>query len=69
MIPYDELPEDHEKDARVIVLSEAQIDHIAKRVEDRFYARVGRKLVERVLWGIGICIVAFATWLSAKGVK
>jgi hypothetical protein len=60
-------PEDHE--TRVIVLSERQIDDIARRVEDRFYARVGRKLVERVLWAIGICVVAFAVWLNAKGLK
>ena len=64
MIPYDQLPEDQER--RVIVLTEEQIDAIAKRVEDRFYARVGRKIVERVLWAVGICVVALAVWINAK---
>ncbi len=65
MTPTDITPPmDHEP--HVIVLSEAQIDHIAKRVEDRFYARVGRKIVEKVLWAVGICAVALAVWMQGK---
>ena len=65
MIPYDELPADTE--TRVVVLTERQIDDIAKRVEDRFYARVGRKLVEKVLWALGIGAAALMLWLAGTG--
>lgn len=60
-------PEDHEP--RIVVLSEAQIDAIAQRVEDRMLIRIGRKVVDKVLWAIGLCALAIAVWLSAKGVK
>lgn len=69
MIPYDELPEDKDHEARVIVLSDAQINTIADRVEARFYARVGRKVVEKVLWALGLGALAIMVWLSGKGIK
>ena len=69
MIPYDELPQDPEKQPRVIILTDAQIDAIAERVEDRMLIRIGRRVIDKVLWAIGICTVAVAVWLSSKGVK
>ena len=70
MIPYDELPQDTESSTpRVIILTDAQIDAIAERVEDRMLIRIGRRVIDKVLWAIGICAVAVAVWLSSKGVK
>lgn len=65
-IDYESDPP-HPRRDRVIVLSEAQIDDIAQRVEDRFYQRVGKKLVEKILWLCGIVVVGLAAWLSTKG--
>lgn len=64
-VPYDHLPEDHER--RVVVLTEEQIDDIAGRVEARFYQRVGKKVVEKVLWAIGLGALALIVWLGGKG--
>ncbi len=69
MIHYDELPPDRDHDTRILLLSDAQIEIIATRVEDRFYKRIGKKVVEKVLWAIGVCVIAVAVWLSATGVK
>jgi hypothetical protein len=65
VIPYDELPPDQE--TRIVVLSEKQIEAIAERVENRFYARVGRRVVERVLQVIGVGAALLMAWLGAKG--
>lgn len=69
MIPYDQLPPDGDNhvEPRVIVLSEQQIDAIAKRVESRFYERVGRKVSEKVLWAIGVGAAVLMAWLFATG--
>jgi hypothetical protein len=66
MIPYDELPPDHGHDTRVLILSDAQIETIAQRVEDRFYKRIGKKVVEKVLWAIGLGCLALLAWLGQK---
>jgi hypothetical protein len=62
--PCDELPQD----PRVIVLTEKQIDAIAERVEDRFYERVGKKVVDKVLMVIGLGVLALTAWLAGKGI-
>jgi hypothetical protein len=62
-------PPDTEHPPRVIVLSDAQIDAIAERVEERMLIRIGKRVVDKVLWALGVCVVAVAVWLSAKGVK
>lgn len=56
-----------EDQPRVVVLSEKQIDAIAARVEDRFYQRLGKKVVEKVLWLLGLVVVGLAVWLVGKG--
>lgn len=66
MIPYDELPQDHERHV-ILHLTDAQIDVIAARVEERFYQRVGRKVVEKVLWALGIGATALVLWLAGTG--
>jgi hypothetical protein len=69
VIPYDELPADQDNhiEPRVIVLTDEQIDVIAGRVERRFYERVGKKVVEKVLWAIGLGTLALLAWLGGKG--
>ena len=52
---------------QVIVLSDAQIDAIAEKVEDRFYLRVGKNVVEKVLWLIGLGTAALFAWLASRG--
>lgn len=56
-----------DQETRIVVLSEKQIEAIAERVENRFYARVGRRVVERVLQVIGIGAALLMAWLGAKG--
>lgn len=53
--------------SRVIVLTDSQIDAIAEKVEQRFYARVGKRVVERVLQVIGVGAAVLMAWLGAKG--
>jgi hypothetical protein len=60
-------PMDHEH--RVIVLSADQIDAIAERVEERMLIRIGKRVIDKVLWAVGICVVAVAVWASSKGIK
>ncbi len=56
-----------DNEPQVIVLSDAQIDAIANRVEQRFYQRVGRKVVDKLLWLLGIVVVGAALWLAGNG--
>jgi hypothetical protein len=67
-IPYDHLPhdEDNHVEPRVIVLSDAQVDAIAERVEVRFYERVGKTVVEKVLKVVGLAALALAVWLAGR---
>lgn len=60
-------PPDHERHAVIVHLTDAQIEVIAERVESRFYARVGKKVVEKVLWAIGFGALALMAWLAARG--
>jgi hypothetical protein len=59
-------PLDHER-TRVIVLTDDQIEAIAEKVEERFYAKVGKRVVERILQAIGIGAAVLMAWLGAKG--
>ena len=38
----------------------------AKEVLQQFYAEIGRGVLRKVAWGIGIIIMAIATWLAAR---
>lgn len=51
----------------VITLTDAQIEVIAERVESRFYQRVGKKVVEKALWLLGIVLVGLVVFLAGKG--
>jgi hypothetical protein len=56
-------------------LTEEQIDEIAERaaekavtkVIDHFYAEVGKGVVRKVLWVIGVGSIALFVWLAGSG--
>jgi tetrahydromethanopterin S-methyltransferase subunit G len=60
-------PEDHEP----VHLTETQIDQIVDRavtkVFDRIYAEVGRGVVKKLVWGIGLATMGLLIWLASKG--
>jgi tetrahydromethanopterin S-methyltransferase subunit G len=70
MIPTDFTPPaDHEP----VHLTEAQIDRIVDRavdkVFDRIYTEVGKSVVRKITWAIGIVVTGLALWLYGKGIK
>lgn len=69
MIPYDELPEDF--DHEHLPLSDAQIDEIAVRVavilKRDLFADIGKTVVEKTLYVIGVGALALAAWLAGRG--
>ena len=67
MTPTDTTPPPDNERKHIIVLTEEEIDAIAARVENRFYQRVGQKVVEKVLWAIGVGTAALLAWLAGKG--
>lgn len=51
-------------------LTEAEIDHIAekaaKRALDSVYAEVGRNVLKKLAWLIGVVVISLALWLIGK---
>jgi hypothetical protein len=70
MIPYDAPPPDHE---RHLPITDAQLDHIVERAVDkvfeRIYAEVGKSVMKKLAWAVGLAATALAVWLVGKGVK
>ena len=60
-------PEDHEP----IRLTEAQIDLIVDRavtkVFDRIYQDIGKSVVKRITWAVGLIATGLALWLAGTG--
>lgn len=54
-------------DSAVKQAVESQIETIAQRVEQRFYARVGQQAVVKLLQLIGFVAVAAALYFAGKG--
>lgn len=60
---------------RTPLLTEDQIEQIAeraaelavKRVTEQAYAAVGKSIVEKVMWILGVCAVSLFFWLASKG--
>lgn len=52
-------------------LSEAEIEQLVERVTERvvenFYAEVGRGVVKKFLWLVGMIAVGLAAWLGLTG--
>ncbi len=49
------------------VMSEARIEEIAKKVENRFLARVGGTVIEKFLWLVGFLAVCALIFFAGKG--
>lgn len=58
--------------AEELQLSDQQIDEIAERAAERalekVYAEVGRNVLRKVAWLLGVVVVSVAIWLAGKGV-
>ncbi len=54
------------------MLTDAQIDKVARRAVDmafqHMYEEVGKNVVRKVLWIIGVVAIGLAMWLSSRGV-
>ena len=63
-------------DSNFIPLSEEQIEHIAEKaaakavekLTDKVYRDVGRNVVEKMLWIVGVLVVGGYMWAQAKGI-
>jgi hypothetical protein len=65
MIPTDmNPPEDHEKH---LPITDAQLDHIVERAVDkvfeRIYAEVGKSVLKKLAWAVGLGVTALCVWL------
>jgi tetrahydromethanopterin S-methyltransferase subunit G len=60
-------PEDHEP----IHLTESQVDLIVDRavtkVFDRIYQDIGKGVVRKITWAIGLIATGLLIWLAGKG--
>lgn len=60
-------PEDHE---RHLPITDAQLDTIVERavekVFERIYADVGRNVVKKLVWALGLIATVFCVWIVGK---
>lgn len=49
-------------------LVEATAQRTVEMLENKIYLRVGRGVVNKLLWLIGFAVVSTAAWLHAKGI-
>lgn len=53
-----------------VTLTEEQIDHIAERAANRaleiVYAEVGRSVLKKLAWLVGLVVVSLALFLAGK---
>ena len=58
-------------DRRQFPCSDEQIERIAEKAAEKalakVYAEVGQAVLKKLAWLIGVVVVGFAIWLSAKG--
>lgn len=54
-------------------LTDDQMDAIAEKAAEKalqkVYAEVGRSIVQKLFWGVGVAAVAVLMWMGAKGIK
>lgn len=56
------------KDNKVeIPLTEEQLDAIADKIIDKFYARVGQSVLSKLAWAVGVVVFSLLVWLASKG--
>lgn len=53
---------------KAVWLTDEQIDHIAERAAakalETVYASIGKSVVKKVLWLVGVAVLALAAWLT-----
>lgn len=42
-------------------------DRAAKKALDKVYSEVGQAVLKKLAWLIGVVVIGFGMWLSAKG--
>lgn len=76
--PLDEgRPLPGEPERRRIIISEAQMNRIAekaadlavKKVTDEAFKQVGKQVISKILWMVGVLVVAAWVWYSRGGAK
>lgn len=54
-------------------LTDDEMDAIAEKAAvkalEKVYAEVGRNIVRKIIWGIGVATVAVLMWMGSKGIK
>lgn len=73
--PLDEKPAEPTYDRRRVVLSESQVNQIAekaadlavKKVTDEAFKQVGKRVIEKFLWIVGVAAVALFVYLTKTG--
>ena len=60
-----------EKSGAIGPLTEADVELLVERVCERvmtnFYSQIGRSVVNKVFWVVGIVAVSLALWLAGAG--
>ncbi len=70
MTPTDSSPPP-DAEPRLVHLTESQLDDIAeravKKVFEKIYAEVGKGVLKKLAWAIGLVTTAALLWLAGKG--
>lgn len=61
-----------DNDNHAVTISEADFERIAElaaqKALDKVYLEVGRGVLRRVAWVVGISVVALLMWMGGKGI-
>lgn len=64
-------PEDHERPHFEVHLTDAQLDVLADKVYERLkknlFAEIGKTVVQKFLYLLGVAALVFAAWAGGKG--
>lgn len=64
---HNELGCPHVNDEAFERLTDEVANKVIERLENKLYLRIGRGVVHKVLWLIGLCTVSVAAWMHSKG--